>query len=79
MTEKFDQFISDTYTQLVSEYGMAGGTDKGKPNDGKLSTEEETRVRGLAKEGDPAAQKAVADLDKKAKLAVNDAIKAAKA
>lgn len=79
MTEKFDQFISDTYTELVSEYGMPGKASKGKPGDGRLSPEEETRVRGLAKEGDPAAQKAVAELDKKAKLAVNDAIKAAKA
>ena len=68
MTEKFDQFISDTYTQLVSEYGMGSGTDKGKPNDGKLSTEEEKRVRGLAAQG-----------DKKAMGAVNDAVKAAKA
>ena len=78
MTEKFDQFISDTYTQLVSEYGMGSGTDKGKPNDGKLSTEEEKRVRGLAAQGDKKAMDAVKALDKKAMGAVNDAVKAAK-
>jgi hypothetical protein len=77
MTEKFDQLISDTYTQLVSEYG-ADKAGKGKPGDGRLSPEEETRVRGLAKEGDPTAMKAVAELDKKAKLAISDAVKAAK-